>query len=214
MAFDPLTGEDSTGKRFRLDISDMADGTLWLPEAMKESFIVKLLRKYGSFSAVLTESKKRHPEISAADIAEEFVMERNRHDFPFWAASFVKIKRKGGGEDTPFILNYPQRKLVELFEEMRTANEPIRVILLKARQWGGSTCTQIYMGWLQLVHRTGLNSLIIAHQGTGSDEIMDMFDRMIRQYRAPLFRTGDEDGRVCGVSRGGVELKRVGVICK
>lgn len=38
------------------------------------------------------------------------------------------------------------------------------------------------MAWLQLVHQKGLNSLIIAHQGVGSDEIKDMFDRMIDSY--------------------------------
>ena len=81
-----------------------------------------------------------------------------------------------------FRLNRPQRKFVERLEKMRTGGKPVRLILLKARQWGGSTCAQLYMAWLQLVHSKGLNSLIIAHQGVGSDEIKDMFDRMIGHY--------------------------------
>lgn len=188
--FNPFTGEDSPGRRFRLEVPDMLGGGAWLPVSMTDSLSVKLFRRYGSFSAVVKEAKRRNPAARASDVAELYINERILHDFPFWAASFVKIKRKGGGDDTPFMLNYPQRRLVELFEEMRTAGQPIRVILLKARQWGGSTCTQIYMSWLQLVHQTGLNSLIIAHQATGSDEIMDMFDRMIRQYPPSLIPQG------------------------
>ena len=86
----------------------------------------------------------------------------------------------------PFVLNRPQRKFVECLEKMRLDGKPIRLILLKARQWGGSTCSQLYMAWLQLMHSTSLNSLIIAHQGVGSDEIKDMFDRMIESYPAEM----------------------------
>ena len=51
-----------------------------------------------------------------------------------------KIKNKKVGEpDCLFRLTYPQRKFVSLLEGMRLQNKPIRVILLKARQWGGST---------------------------------------------------------------------------
>ena len=42
------------------------------------------------------------------------------------------------------------------------------------------------MAWLMLVHKVGLNSLIIAHQGTATDEIKDMFDRMIKRYPVGL----------------------------
>lgn len=102
--------------------------------------------------------------------------------FEGWAARNVKIKPKGGGSPVPFLLNRPQRRLVAELESMRRNRLPIRLILLKARQWGGSTCIQIYMAWLQIIHATGLNSLIIAHQISGSEEIKDMFDRMVEHY--------------------------------
>ena len=92
------------------------------------------------------------------------------------------IKPKGGGEDIRFRLNRPQRKLISRFESKRINNKPIRLILLKARQWGGSTATQLYMAWLQLVHQTGLNSLIVGHLKDASTEVKDMFDRMIKKY--------------------------------
>ncbi|MEB3373025.1 hypothetical protein SFC43_05050 [Bacteroides sp. CR5/BHMF/2] len=120
-------------------------------------------------------------------VIEQFVRIRSREDFPFWAATFVYIKNKGGGEDVLFRLTRPQRRFVERLEKLRIAGKPIRIILLKARQWGGSTTSQLYMAWLQLLHKIGLNSLIIAHQGAGSDEIKDMFDRMIKNIQSKCF---------------------------
>lgn len=100
-------------------------------------------------------------------------------DFAYWAATRARIKNKRGGDDVPFRVNYAQRKLVAELDAMRLAGKPIRLILLKARQWGGSTCVQLYMAWMQLTQRTGLNSLIIAHQSAATDEIKDMFDRLV-----------------------------------
>lgn len=109
-------------------------------------------------------------------------LERCRHDFEYWAATCCYIKNKAGGEDILFKLNPPQRKMVAALEKMRRESLPIRLILLKARQWGGSTCVQLYMAWLQMMHKTGLNSLIIAHQHTATAEIKEMFMRMIENY--------------------------------
>ncbi|MCH5226064.1 MAG: terminase [Muribaculaceae bacterium] len=107
---------------------------------------------------------------------------RCHEDFAYWAATCCYIKNKKGGDDILFRLNYPQRKMVGLLEGMRREGKPIRLILLKARQWGGSTCAQLYMAWLQLMHKRGLNSLIIAHQHSATAEIRDMFMRMIESY--------------------------------
>ena len=107
---------------------------------------------------------------------------RCREDFEYWAARCCHIKNKEGGADILFRLNAPQRKLVAALEKMRKENRPIRLILLKARQWGGSTCTQLYMAWLQMMRAEGLNSLIIAHQHAATAEIRDMFMRMIENY--------------------------------
>lgn len=106
--------------------------------------------------------------------------ERAANDFAYWAATRGRIKNKHGGDDIPFRLNYAQRRLVDALEKMRKGGRPIRLILLKARQWGGSTCVQLYMAWLQLMQCKSLNSLIIAHQSACTDEIKDMFDRLVK----------------------------------
>lgn len=116
---------------------------------------------------------------------------RCQEDFEYWAATCCHIKNKKGGEDILFRLNYPQRKMVKILEEMRRAGKPIRLILLKARQWGGSTCAQLYMAWLQLMKKSGLNSLIVAHQHSATSEIRDMFLRMINSYPEKLLGSRD-----------------------
>ncbi|MDO4528609.1 MAG: terminase, partial [bacterium] len=123
-------------------------------------------------------------------------------------ATFVYIKNKGGGEDVLFRLTRPQRKFVAKLEELRKAKKPIRLVLLKARQWGGSTTSQLYMAWLQLIHKVGLNSLIIAHQGAGSDEIKDMFDRMIKNYPVDMLHKlgeayNENEPKLVGVGKSG-----------
>lgn len=164
--FNPISGQGSVGERFEYK---ERGATIFLPLSMKS--IPGLAR--------------------LSD--EMFERLRIEHDFPYWAARYAFIKAKGGGEDILFHLNRPQRRLVEMLEKQRVAGRPIRLILLKARQWGGSTCAQIYMSWLQLVHQKGLNSLIIAQQKTATDEIKDMFDRLISSYPVGLmYEPGEE----------------------
>lgn len=184
--FNPVTGEGSIGDRVPVRIKDFPIPKQMLPVEMLDEPLVKSLSECGSVKKFIEkELMVDFSDESFEKVVEQFVRIRSRYDFPFWAASFVYIKRKGGGDDVLFKLTYPQRKFVSRLEELRKANLPIRLVMLKARQWGGSTTSQIYMAWLQLVHKVGLNSLIIAHQGAGSDEIKDMFDRMIKEY--PLY---------------------------
>ena len=207
--FNPISGEGSIGDRFLATIDDYPIARQWLPIAMKKIPFVKKLISAGSIEKFITSTlKAEYDNENRLKVINQFVRIRMRYDFPFWAASFVWIKRKGGGDDCLFRLTRPQRKFVTRLEQLRTANKPIRLILLKARQWGGSTTSQLYMAWLQLVHKVGLNSLIIAHQGSGSDEIKDMFDRMIKEYPIELLYNINEDynenePKLVGVGRSG-----------
>lgn len=207
--FNPITGEGSIGQRVAFTVSDYPIPTQYLPVEMMDEPFVKSLSKAGSVDAFIRDALMLPVTDEARDkVVEEFIRIRQKHDYPFWAAMFAYIKRKGGGTDVLFRLNRPQRKLIKRLEKMRKAGKPIRLILLKARQWGGSTSIQIYMAWLQLVHEVGLNSLIIAHQGTGSDEIKDMFDRMIKSYPVEmLHELGDayapNEPKMVGVGKSG-----------
>lgn len=179
--FDPVTGEGSVGDRFLLILPDHPVPRQWLPVGMRDEPLVKVLTGKGS----LAEASRLNPRLlTPRTLAEALARLRCRYDFPFWAATLAKIKNKEGGPDILFRLNPPQKRLVALFEELRLAGEGIRVVMLKARQWGGSTCTQLYMAWLQLIHSKGLNSLIIAQQKSASESIKDMFDLMMKSYPA------------------------------
>lgn len=207
--FDPISGYGSIGERVKIVIEDFPIHAQWIPKRMMSIPLVKKLIKYKSLSCFITDY------LNAANTKEErlkvitqLVRLRCRYDFPFWAAFYVYIKNKGGGDDVLFRLTRPQRRFVEKLEKLRIAGKPIRIVLLKARQWGGSTTSQIYMAWLQLVHKVGLNSLIIAHQGSGSDEIKDMFDKMITNYPVDmLHRLGDayseNEPKLVGVGKSG-----------
>lgn len=213
--FNPVTGEGSVLKREKVTIPDFPIPTQYLPTTMLKVPLVKKLIKAGSvkklLASLLPDDMMRDDvsyKLEYDNLVRQFIRVRNRHDFPFWAATFVYIKRKGGGEDMLFRLNRPQRRLVTQLENMRLNNKPIRLILLKARQWGGSTGTQIYMSWLQLVHKKGLNSLIVGHVKDASTEVKDMFDRMLSHYPVEmLHEVGEEykenENKIEGVGKTG-----------
>ena len=218
--FDPISGKGSVGERERVRIKDFPVKVQYLPVEMMNIPLVKRLIQYGSIDALLKAiNKEEHNsedyeypeedyEVDRLKVIQQFVRLRCRYDFPFWAAFYVYIKNKGGGEDVLFRLTRPQRRFVERLERLRKAEKPIRLVLLKARQWGGSTTSQIYMAWLQLVHKVGLNSLIIAHQGAGSDEIKDMFDRMIKSYPVEMLHKlgetyNENEAKLVGVGKSG-----------
>lgn len=191
--FNPVTGEGSLGVRHLMDMKGFPLGKQWLPEAMMQIGWVKELSRAKDFKVWL----KRRFGSDSDEVTEMFLDKwqrvRCKHDFAFWAYVYVRIKPKGGGEDIPFMLNRPQRALISRFEAMRLAGKPIRLVLLKARQWGGSTATQMYMAWLQLIQKKGLNSNIVGHLNTASAEVRGMFDKMLDYYPlAMLYDIGEE----------------------
>lgn len=209
--FNPITGEGSIGERKKIVISDFPIPVQYIPKRMMQVPLVKQLVEAGSiedFFYELTDGKFEYSEEEKQKIIEQFVRIRCRFDFAFWAALYVFIKNKGGGEDIHFRLNRPQRKLIARLEKKRLAGKPIRLILLKARQWGGSTAIQIYMAWLQLMHKVGLNSLIVGHVKDASNEVKDMFDRMIKEYPTKmLYKLGEDynekEPKMVGVGNSG-----------
>ena len=206
--FNPITGEGSIGKRVKLEIEDFTLSVQYVPERMMRVPLVRQLAEAGTIDQFLFRLGAEVTEEERQKVIEQYVRIRCRHDFPFWAALYVFIKQKGGGEDIHFRLNRPQRKLIARFERMRLKGKPIRLILLKARQWGGSTATQIYMAWLQLMHKVGLNSLIVGHVKDASNEVKDMFDRMIKAYPLNmLYKLGkaynENEPKLVGVGNSG-----------
>lgn len=132
---------------------------------------------------------------SCPDYATLEPVERDKvrivEDFEYWCVRCVTIRDKMSGRNVPFVLNRPQRRLLAVMEGQRAAGAPVRVILLKARQWGGSTLVQMYLAWMQLVRHKGWNSLICGHMHATSKSIKRMYNLLLRHYPRELL--DDED---------------------
>lgn len=129
-----------------------------------------------------SESLKGQVDDPVSDLFLVFTEERYKHDFEYWAYTCIKIQDKESLEDVPFKLRRGQRKLLAKLESQRLAGIPIRVILLKARQWGGSTLVQIYMMWIQQIHKTNWHMAICAQDDNASKNINEMYTRAAEMY--------------------------------
>ena len=190
--YNQITGEGSTCiPRQRLYVEELG-GALHVPARMVEENIwIQRLAKYSSFGEFIADALHMTPDNkNIEELTVQFYTLRIRYDFEFWAASSVVIKDKISGADVPFFLNYAQRKLLSKFEDARLHDRPIRIILLKARQWGGSTLTQIYMAWIQLVHKRAWNSVICAHLKDSAANIKGMYAKLLEND--PEFLSGGQ----------------------
>lgn len=158
--YDPVSGLGAVGERVTVAPREATAGQVeYVPRAMTAD-----------------------PEYPRLRSRCEWVKLRCRYDFEFWAAVCVKIKHKTTAAMVPFILNAPQRRVLGVLEGERLAGHPIRIIMLKARQWGGSTLVQMYMAWIQCTQVTNWHSLICAHVGKTSAIIRGMYDDMLANY--------------------------------
>jgi len=211
--FNPITGEGVFLERTQVHIDDFPIPVQYLPNTMLTVPLIAKLIEAGTLEKFLQDIGSDNAQVHRDAVIAQFLRVRNEHDFCFWAATLVYIKQKGGGNDVRFVLNHPQRRLINHFEQLRLQGQPIRLILLKARQWGGSTAIQIYMAWLQLCHKTGLNSLIVGHIKDASTEVKDMFDRMLNAYPItmlypPGYDIKPSDPKMVGVGQS-VNIHRV-----
>lgn len=185
--YNPLTGENSVGKRRKVHINGAPYEDMWLPvEMLKEDRFVRLLVKYGMAGYIEKYTDLECTESAVNELWEEFIQVRVRYDFPYWAYSFAPIKDKKTGVEIPFYLNRAQRKVLAMLEDMRKSGKPIKFILLKARQWGGSTMIQLYMLWIQLVQRIGWNSVICGDVESQSRNVRSMITRVLKSYPSYL----------------------------
>lgn len=187
--YNPLTGENAPGKRRIATLSDFLGGqTLYLPTQMfSQPWLVRLI-DCGSISAFIDKFMPDANEQAAREaIVRRFCRLRCTHDFYFFAFAYARIKSKDGGKDIPFYLRPAQVKVCEEFEKLRLAGKPIFVILLKCRQWGGSTLTDIYMVWIQIFWKISWNCAIVGHQSSSSITVFNMYERLINAIPLWLF---------------------------
>ena len=190
--FDPITGEGSVGKRKQVHIDDLYPYDMNLPVAMLGNELVKKIISSGSVNAFCMKRYGKCDTDTREKVTREFLRVRCRHDFPFYAYAYNEIKNKDGGKNIHFRLTYPQRYMLGVLENMRLQGKPIRVVLLKSRQWGGSTLVQLYIAWIQLLHKEGWYSAIVAQDATTSRTIKALYSKMLEQLPPWLIRCPDD----------------------
>jgi len=183
--YDPLTGIGSPIERGEVIFTALGQEYKWrLPVDMIRDHkpLINAISSLGSLEAVL----KKYNTDPDPELVETFLHEiieiRFDYDFEFWAFYCVKIQDKKSKQIIPFRLNKPQRKYLSRVEKMRRACMPIRAIIDKARQWGGSTLTQIYMGWIQIRLRKNWHSAIVTQVENQARNIRGMFTRLSKEY--------------------------------
>ena len=179
--FNPITGEGSVGNRKKVHIEDMYPYDILLPVPILQNKLVKLILKVGSIRQFCLDRYGECSRETREKVVRKFIQVRCKHDFPFYAYAYNFIKNKEGGRMIHFKLSYPQRYLLSILEDMRLAGIPIRIILLKARQWGGSTLVQLYIAWIQLFHKESWYSDIVAQDASTSRKIKAMYSKMLEK---------------------------------
>ena len=187
--YNPITGEGSTSiERRWTHIEGFPAEKLNLPLTMLGDEQIINLAALGARGYIEQISGKEANDREIIKLWLQFCLKRIEHDFEYWARTMTTIADKGKGRDTAFTLNRPQRIYLKAMEKLRIANKPIDIILLKARQWGGSTLTQLYMLWIQLVHKRNWNSVICGDIEKQSSIVAGMLAKVINRY--PQWATG------------------------
>ena len=176
--FNPVTGRGAPGPRVKVKLPDSPVKVQYMPErCAKHNVLIKKLIKHGSIRKYITDEMGwEYTEERHQDVVYAMFMARGEEDPAFVFALIYKIVDKEAGTVVPFVMNYAQRLLLAKQEEMRLKKKPIRIIMPKARQFGGSTETQLYGKWMQDFKHTRWNMAIMAHQTAASIRIRAMYD--------------------------------------
>lgn len=184
--YNPYLGIGSTIERQLFELNDF-DLKIWLPVSMMNIKWVQQLAEAKNISDFVNKHQYEHEDLSISYepiplVQQKIIDTRLDHDAEFWCATCAKIKPKKGGNLIPFVFNYPQRILFKEIHDMMSNDLPILLILLKSRQFGGSTLIDIMMGYIQIRHRINWNSLIAAHLNQAAINVRSMMSTLIREY--------------------------------
>ena len=187
--YEPLTGVGcygfNNGMRHHITIPDCLIPEMWVHRETLETGIFHEVLRYGSIKAYIENGLgggREYDDGYHQDVEEALFQARCYDDpeFAFYMAD--QIVDKVTGNMIPFRIRYAQRKLLALFEDLRRAGKPILVVLLKARQWGGSTLTQMYIKWMQEYrHPNGWNAAVITQADSTSKKIKAMYRKAVEK---------------------------------
>jgi hypothetical protein len=119
------------------------------------------------------------------DVSEDSVKEALAHcqyrwDFDTFAKDRLWVSNKRG-QVVRFIQNGPQKMMDAAIMRQVIAGSPVRLALLKARQWGGSTKGQGYISRDTFLH-PNRSSMTIAHDLDSARHLRGMSERFYDRY--------------------------------
>lgn len=219
--YDPQKGTQycKEMQRVPIRVEDAPFIDMNIPVEMENEPVVKLLQQEKSLSKACKRIWGAASETQQISLWRYFHKVRCKYDFEYWCCTQIRIKYKGKGKRDPFILNRAQRYYLSALERLRKAGVPIYIILLKARQWGGSTMTQFYMMWIQKMHKMHWNSVIVGDVEKQSKVVLAMYEQACQEYDTfidegvptvlkPYGRTNDVrllEDRGCTISIGSMQ---------
>lgn len=219
--YDPQVGTEYCDiiKRTKIEIPDAPLTVQYIPVEMESEYIVQVLRQEGSLKKAAKAIIGKDSQRAVLRTWRYFIKTRCRYDFEYWGCTQIKIKLKGKSKRDYLVLNRAQRYYLTFLERLRKAGQPIFIVLLKARQWGGSTLTQFYMMWIQKLHKKHWNSVIVGDIEKQSKVVLSMYEKACEDYDTfidegvptelkPFGRTNDIrvlEGRECTISVGSMQ---------
>ena len=179
--YDPIIGDEENEvlKRRPLTI----DGVLYhVPEEMwKSTFVRKYRASKQDVGQMLADLGLPDTADNEIEVVDELFKLRLKYDFEFYAKMCIRIQDKESKAMIPLVLNRGQRILLKQYEEDRIAGRPCRVVLVKSRQWGGSTLTAAYMFWMMRMHYKNWHTTIVALDQSQAVNIRTMMKKMIKE---------------------------------
>lgn len=177
---------------YRCEISDYPIKVQWLTREVYDNPLYKQVMEAGSIARFTERFNREHAaqmhvsELVEEEVVHELMFARLSRDpsFCFFVCFTIKYKKGGTG---PFVLNRAQRYLLAEMEKMRMSGLPVRIVLLKARQWGGSTLVQLYMAWIQLFVKEQWYSVIIAQTKDTAKRIKAMYKKVLDNFPGIVF---------------------------
>lgn len=172
----PEIGIGSPIERTRLTLT-RSGNHIFIPKYVADSEVMQIILRYPSVEEYAEENS-----LNKESVFDDLTRLRIKYDFEYWAATCATIFDKQSGQEVKFRLRKAQRKLLKVLVDTLFEMKPIRIILLKARQWGGSTLIQLFMAWIQLFHRKNWNSVIAAHIEEAARNIRSMYTLMAERH--------------------------------
>lgn len=185
---DQYSGKHMHRHTRKVFIADYAIKTQYLTDEVADNPFYKWVAKCGSIRKFIEEyANETGHELTFDEVTNQLFITRCERDPSFAFYTCFRIKSKTEGRMIPFQLNFAQRTVLAVLEDMRMADVPIRIVLLKARQWGGSTLVQLYMAWIQIFVKEGWYSVVIAQTKDTAKRIKAMYKKVLDDFPAFIF---------------------------